>query len=401
MNGRATPKEGTPPAGADSLPPPGTPACSGEPPGLYLHIPFCRTKCPYCAFFSVTDRKQVPAFLAALAQEMALHRGAWPAFDTLYLGGGTPSALPPDALEEILAAVRTHFPLRPDAEITLEVNPGDLEGLDLRRVRGWGVGRLQVGVQSLDNGHLRFLGRRHTARQGRDMVSRAAAAGFPQIGLDLLYGLPGQERRAWQRDLETVASFPVTHLSCYQLTVEDGTPFRDAVQRGALCLPDEETQRAFFLETAEILEGEGFLQYEVSNFARGEDAVSRHNSKYWRHVPYLGLGPSAHSFDGLRRWWNGPDLEGYLHRLQAGCSPQGGEEVLTPEQRKLETLFLGLRTRRGVDLGGYRDRFGMDLLREKQRQLEPLLAEGFVSVRHGFLCPTRKGLAVADSLALL
>jgi oxygen-independent coproporphyrinogen-3 oxidase len=259
---------------------------------------------------------------------------------------------------------------------------------------------LQVGVQSLDDGVLRFMGRRHSAAEAVAAVVAAEAAGFRRIGIDLLYGLPGQRTTDWIATLDRALALPVDHLSCYQLTLEEGTPFGAAQRRGDWALPDENEQAELFRETSDRLSAAGWLHYEVSNFARGERAVSRHNSKYWNSAPYLGLGPSAHSFDGCgTRWWNPKSLAAYCRDIDAGIAPREDLEQLTPEQRRLETFFLGLRTRRGVDLEEYRRRFGSDLLREKKDALAALAGQGLLTVEEGFLRPTRRGLAVADRLA--
>ncbi len=277
--------------------------------GLYVHIPFCKTKCPYCDFYSVTDATLISAYLAALDAEARLYRDQFPAFDSLFLGGGTPSWLGEAQLAALMKNLRRHFTFAPDSEITLEANPDDITADKLALFRDLGINRLSLGVQSFDEAELRFLGRRHTARQTEAAIDLIRAAGFTNLGLDLMYGLPGQTLDAWLKTLETALSFAPEHLSCYQLTLAAETPLRTPmarrVARGELSLPDEETQREFFLLTANFLTARGYLHYEVANFARqGPQAGSlchyccRHNLKYWTRTPYLGLGPAAHSFHG-------------------------------------------------------------------------------------------------------
>jgi oxygen-independent coproporphyrinogen-3 oxidase len=376
-------------------------------PGLYIHIPFCKTKCPYCDFYSITGTGQVPDFLTALDQEARLYRDRFPAFDSLFLGGGTPSLLDAAQLGALVASLRRHFVFAPESEITLEANPDDLTADKLALYQNLGVNRLSLGVQSFDEAELRFLGRRHTARQTEAAVKLIRATGFTNLGLDLMYGLPGQTLDTWLKTLEKALSFAPEHLSCYQLTVVAGetpalqTPLSRRVAAGQVRLPDEETQREFFLLTANFLTARGYLHYEVANFAgQGPQAgglchyVCRHNVKYWTRTPYLGLGPAAHSFKAGRRWWNFASVGDYCSSLNAGQPPVAGEESLTPEQIRLETLYLGFRTREGVSLETIREQPGADAI------LSELTQAGLVRVDHDRVIATACGLVVADRLPL-
>ena len=369
-------------------------------PGLYIHIPFCLRKCGYCSFYSVTELTQIPAFLEALRREIAFCRFDGTTFDTLYIGGGTPSVLAAAQLQGLLADIRSAFTLTPDAEITVEANPADINGGLLTALRDSGVNRLNIGVQSLDDGLLAFLERRHERSQALFAVADARAAGFDHIGLDLIHGVPGQTLTSWFATLREAIALNPDHLSCYQLTLEDGTPLAERCRRGEAVLPDETLQSDFFLRTSEMLEDSGYIHYEVSNFAR-PGAESRHNRKYWRHTPYIGLGPAAHSFSGRERRWNHRSLDAYLRDLAEGRRPVEASELLTEEQLRLEALFLGFRTRRGIHLEQFKSRYGQDLLAEKAGILKKLTEEGLVEIRDGFLRPTRAGMAVADSLALI
>ncbi len=370
-------------------------------PGLYIHIPFCLRKCGYCGFYSVTDRTLIPDFLAALRREMGLHRDPGREFDTVYICGGTPSVLPPDDLARLIDNLRAAFTITPTAEITVEVNPGDIDREYLRRMREAGVNRITIGCQSFDDTVLAFLGRRHTARQACKAVEMSREAGFENVGIDLICGIPGQPVAGWRETLAAAIALQPVHLSCYQLTVEEGTPFARLCQSGEITLPDDAIQADLFFATSRILEENGFIQYEVSNFARRCEAESRHNKKYWDHSPYLGLGPAAHSFDGRRRSWKIRSVEAYLGELAAGRLPVAASELLTPDQLRMEALFLGFRTKRGVNLGDFRRQFSQDLLVEKAKILKRLGEEGLVEIRDGFLRPTHAGMAVADSLALI
>jgi putative oxygen-independent coproporphyrinogen III oxidase len=363
-------------------------------PGLYIHIPFCKTKCPYCDFYSITSTDQIPAFLAALNAEARLYRHQFPAFDSLFLGGGTPSWLGEAHLAALMKNLRRAFAFAPDTEITLEANPDDLTADQLTLFRDLGLNRLSLGVQSFDEAELRFLKRRHTAAQTVRALSLIRAAGFTNLGLDLIYGLPGQSLDAWINTLKTALSFAPEHLSCYQLTLAPETPMGRLAAAGRLNLPDEETQRQFFLLTADFLTAQGYLHYEVANFAREEPYVCRHNLKYWTRTPYLGLGPAAHSFQAGRRWWNFSSVEQYCASLNVGAAPLAGSETLTPAQIRLETLCLGFRTRAGVSL---------EIIREQPRGgaiLAELTQAGLLRVDRGRVIATPQGLVVADALPL-
>jgi oxygen-independent coproporphyrinogen III oxidase len=369
-------------------------------PGLYIHIPFCIRKCAYCGFYSVTDRSLIPAFRSALRREMALY-GDWAAsFDTLYLGGGTPSVLPSGDLEGLIADIRAAFTIAGDAEITVEANPADITAGLLASLRRSGVNRLNIGVQSFDDGILAFLGRRHNQKQAEEAIAAARRAGIENLGIDLIYGIPGEEMDVWLTTLRAAVALNPDHLSCYQLTLEAGTPLAQRHSRGEIAFPSEALQADFFHNTSEFLEDNGYLHYEISSFAR-PGRESRHNRKYWNHVPYLGLGPAAHSFSGRERRWNRCSVEAYIDDLAAGRPPVESREILSDEQLRLEALFLGFRTRRGICLETFKIRYGRDLLADKRDMIERLSEEGLVEIRNGFLRPTRAGMAVADSLALI
>ena len=371
-----------------------------ELPGLYIHIPFCLRKCAYCGFYSITDRSLIPAFRSALRREMALYRGWAASFDTLYIGGGTPSILPEGDLEGLIADIRTAFTIATDAEITVEANPADITESLLASLRRSGGNRLNIGIQSFNDGILAFLGRRHNQKQAEEAIAAARRAGIENIGIDLIYGVPGQSMDVWLSTLRAAVALTPDHLSCYQLTLEEGTPLAERCSRGEVVLPEEAVQADFFCNTSKFLEENSYLHYEVSNFAcPGRE--SRHNGKYWNHTHYLGLGPAAHSFDGRRRWWNHRSVKTYRENLAAGKTPVIDSELLTDEQLRLEALFLGFRTRKGVDLESYQRRYHFDLLTEKGKMIRHLTDEGLVEIRDGFLRPTRNGMAVADSLALI
>lgn len=370
-------------------------------PGLYAHIPFCKTKCPYCNFYSITDLGLIDAYIQALAGEMRLYRQQFPCFDTLYIGGGTPSVLDKARFETLFRHFRDTFSFDADSEVTVEINPADYDPDMFSFLRQLGVNRLNLGVQSFDDRILTFLGRRHNAREAKNALDSACQAEFTHLGVDLIYGVPGQSMASWLADLEYATSFPIDHLSCYQLSLERDTPLGNRFQNDEFDLPDEKEQLDFFIKTSDFLTHSGYFHYEVSNFAKGPDARARHNRKYWDHTPYLGLGPAAHSFDGKRRWWNRRSLPLYLEDLGKGQPPFEEEEMLTSDQFRLETLFLRFRTAAGVDVTAFNRAFQTDLLSEKAVILAHLEQEGLIMIQNGFLRPTLRGMAVADQLALI
>lgn len=370
-------------------------------PGLYIHIPFCKTKCPYCNFYSTTDLGFIDAFLTALAGEMRLYGQQFPFFDTLYIGGGTPSVLDKKKFETLFRHLGDAFSFDGNSEVTVEVNPADYDLDMFSFLRQLGVNRLNIGVQSFDDRILTFLGRRHNAGEAKMALDAVCRVGFAHLGLDLIYGVPGQDMESWLADLRRATAFPVDHLSCYQLTLERDTPFGTRLQNDEFDLPDEKEQLDFFINTSDFLTHSGYLHYEVSNFAKGLDAMARHNRKYWDHTPYLGLGPAAHSFDGHKRWWNRRALDSYLANLGKGSSSVEEEERLRPDQLRLETLFLGFRTAVGIDIAAFNRNFGTDFLSEKAVIIDRLEQERLIVIQDGFIRPTLNGMAVADQLALI
>jgi oxygen-independent coproporphyrinogen-3 oxidase len=375
-----------------------------EGPGLYVHVPFCRTKCPYCDFYSETSAPvTVAAWLDAVRKEAELYRGRFEAFDTVYLGGGTPSLLDAGQIAELLGSLRQCFSFLPDIEATIEVNPDDITAEKPDQLREAGFNRISIGAQSFDEGELRFLRRRHTAAQTKRAIEWARSAGFTNLGIDLIYGfhrglqggLQGQTEASWMKSLECALSFRPEHLSCYQMTIEDATPFGKMKAEGRLQSLGEEAERNFFLLTSRTLKSRGYTHYEISNFAVDEAHRSRHNQKYWRHVPYLGLGPAAHSFQGGVRWWNHRSIDAYCDALSRGDAPVGGSETLTEEQLQLEALYFGFRTRDGFDVELVRSTPGWAKI------VSQLENSGLATLKDGRVMPTREGFLVADSLPLL
>lgn len=374
---------------------PVTPAREPSRAGLYIHVPFCRSKCRYCDFYSVTSLEPVEQWLLGIGREARYYQDRFDSFDTLYLGGGTPTLLAIHHLKLLLGLLRQYFRFTADAEITVEANPDDITSDLLACLHDLGVNRISLGVQSFDDESLGLLGRRHSGRQAEVAFASIRKSGFNNVGMDLIYGLPGQSETAWLEQLAHAIRLNPEHLSCYQLTLSGETPLGRMLEDGLIQNLEEETERSFFLHTSQFLENQGYTHYEVSNFARRDSLRSRHNCKYWNHTPYLGLGPGAHSFDARERWWNLRSLEAYCRSLADGAPPLAGKEALSEEQLHLETLFLGFRTRDGIpieelDTGPF--------AREVRARL---VADGLLQLAHGRLSPTPAGMVVADHLPLL
>lgn len=381
-----------------SVPTDPSPPCPDEKPGLYVHVPFCARKCPYCGFFSVPKPRLIPDFLDALGREAELYKADWPdGFDTLYLGGGCPSLLSGPQLDQLLAVVRSAFQFTPDVEVTLEANPEHVSPEALAAWRTAGINRLSLGAQSLDQGDLAWLGRRHGPADVVRAVAAARDAGITDLGLDLIYGLPGRTTAHWRGVVQAALALEPTHVSAYQLTVEPRTLLARRVARGEVACPGEDEQAESFLTTHDLLTTTGYEHYEISSFAR-EGRRSRHNQKYWRRTPYLGLGPAAHSHAAGERWWNVSSLRKYLAALGRGSSPKAGHERLTRDQIRLETLMLGLRTADGLDLAAWRREFGRDLLADAHLAVAGLMEDGLLWLAGGRLRPTPRGMLLADRL---
>jgi oxygen-independent coproporphyrinogen-3 oxidase len=369
------------------------------PAGIYLHIPFCARKCGYCDFYSVTDTGRQEAFQTALTAEIRQRaRPDW-VVDSIYFGGGTPTLLAPAFYLRLLETLYQTFRIQDGAEITLEANPGTVDRDRLAAYHASGINRLNLGVQSFDDARLRFLGRAHTAAQARAAVAMARRAGFHNLGLDLIYGLPGQTVEAWRGDLNQALAEGPEHLSCYALTYAPGTPLMRDRRRGGHVPAGEDQIAALFDATSRVLCAIGFEHYEIANYADGPRRRSRHNTKYWTRAPYLGFGPAAHSFAAPRRSWNVADLETYIERLHQGRLAEEGREELAEAQEMIETVFLGLRMAAGIDLAAFAERFGRLLEERAAAAIEPLVAAGYLRLTPERLAPTVKGMRLHNSIS--
>lgn len=365
---------------------------------LYVHVPFCVRKCGYCAFHSGPFSPEAAAYyVRQVLQEMdewgrTLGRVR---VETVYFGGGTPSLLEAGQIEALLQAAQSCFSLSSDAEITLEANPDSvLKSGFLSSLRGLGVNRLSLGVQSLQDDLLVMLGRPHDARQARQAVQAARQTGFSNLSLDLIWGLPGQTPERWLDDLRAAVELAPEHISCYGLSLEEGTPLTRQIEQERLVLPDEESGVRMYLDGSEYLESAGYAHYEISNYAR-PGRESRHNMGYWEGREYLGLGPAAVSTIGNRRWSNPAGLEEYAARVASGHDPSG-EEVLSARTRLEEMVMLSLRMRDGLDL----EKFKATTQAEfpwRHPAVEQLRSSGLACLRDGHFQLTRKGMLVSNS----
>ena len=318
--------------------------------GIYIHIPFCRSFCKYCDFYSTTDESLKTDFVDAVIRETELRSRylEGETVETVYLGGGTPSLLTEVQLRRIMDSIRSNLKVSGDPEITVEVNPDDVTEGYFASLRGIGVNRISLGVQSWDDKRLKYLGRRHNAAQSADALELVFKEGIKNVSVDLIFGVPGMTTADLRHDLEKTLLYPVTHISAYHLTIEKGTRLATMKEKGKLTEIDEETSNAMFALLAGICRENGFIRYEISNFAL-EGYMSKHNSSYWKQVPYLGLGPSAHSFDRRSRQWNAADVKTYIRSVAGGSVPFEREELdrLTVFN---EYVMTGLRTMWGIDL---------------------------------------------------
>lgn len=372
--------------------------------GLYIHVPFCVKKCPYCDFYSVTDLSKIETYLHGLKKEMDIAKAPGVPFDTIYIGGGTPSLLEPHELLRILEQAHRRFAFAQDVEVTIEVNPGTVSLGSLKAFSGHVVNRVNIGIQSFDDERLQLLGRLHSACEAREAIRLVRKAGVDSLGIDLMYGLPGQSPQDWLNDLREATSHEPEHLSCYMLTYEKGTLFYDWRKAGRVRPLDEGKVRRLFEETVGFLRDEGYEQYEISNFSRGEAFRSRHNQKYWSHAPYIGLGPSAHSFIEPKRWWNYGDLSNYIQALQRGAPSIRGSEELNQGQLMLESVFLGLRTSHGIEMARFKSRYGVGFMDHFSPVFEGLKARNllnFLSFSANRCALTVEGMIFADTIAAM
>lgn len=367
--------------------------------GIYLHIPFCRRKCHYCNFFSLASVKHLDLFPGLLIREAELQhdylQGA--EVSTIYFGGGTPSMLPAGAVAQILDAIRRTFAVSPGAEITLEANPDDLDGPKLHALRQAGINRLSIGIQSFHKADLDYLNRTHTPEHSMKVVRLAQDAGFTNLSIDLIFGIPTLTAEGWDANLDRAFNLGVPHISAYALTVEPRTALEVMIRQGKTIEPKDEASANQFRMLMQRMETNGYLQYEISNFCLPE-FESRHNSSYWSGEPYLGLGPSAHSYNGTERRWNVNNLSEWITKTRAGV-PCFESETLTPAQRHNEYVMTSLRTLKGCDLQLLSQVAGEEATADFAKRALRYLDSGDLACENGIYRLSNQGKLFADGIS--
>jgi oxygen-independent coproporphyrinogen-3 oxidase len=367
--------------------------------GLYIHIPFCKQACYYCDFFFSTKQERRGEIVQAIVTEIAIQKnylGGEP-LETVYFGGGTPSILLPAELDEILKAIHVNFSISDNAEFTLEGNPDDLTREKLDYLFGAGINRLSVGIQSFDDVVLKYLNRAHDNYMARGCIENAKTAGFNNISIDLIYAIPQRADGDWEKDIRDALDLQPQHISSYSLTIEEKTVFGKWSKQGKLRPVDDDISAKQLRTLIDILESENFEQYEVSNFSKA-GYHSRHNSNYWKNRKYLGIGPSAHSYNGDSRQYNVSNNASYLRSIQQGLVP-ATVEMLSRDDKVNEYLLTTLRTSWGADLGMLLDHFHYDLLNDNGEYIQSLKSKGYIEIQERTLRLTREGRFLADKIA--
>lgn len=366
--------------------------------GIYIHIPFCKQACHYCDFHFSTSMKKKEEMVQALVKEMQMRKSEFEneTVETIYFGGGTPSVLSDEELAFLIDAVYANFKVAENPEITLEANPDDLSDERIVELAGSRINRLSIGIQSFFENDLKMMNRAHNAEEAKKSLETATRY-FDNISIDLIYGIPGMTNEMWKQNIETALSFGIPHISSYALTVEPKTALKKLIQTGKVSEPKDEVAQEHFMILVEMLQQHGFIHYELSNFGK-PDYFSKNNSAYWLGKKYIGIGPSAHSYDGISRSWNIANNPIYLKEIEAGKLP-GEVEILTANDRYNEYIMTGLRTIWGVSLNRIQKEFGEEVLQYLQKQSEKFIADGLLAVEKNILKTTPKGKFLADGIA--
>ena len=370
--------------------------------GIYVHIPFCCKLCPYCDFYSLIGiDKRGDDFIRAIIGEIEARAGQYKSWelDTIFFGGGTPSLYSPLSLGAILEVIRSNLNLAADIEISLESNPSSLSEEKLSEYRNIGINRLSIGIQSFSDENLKTLGRIHDSKTAIESYNSARKAGFDNINIDLIYGLPGQTPDQWSNDLSRVISLNPDHISAYNLIIEPNTPFGEMYREGKLDLPSDDDQRNMYYLLNDRLIEIGYKRYELSNFAR-TGKQCRHNLKYWENGRYIGVGPSAVTCDRERRSKNSADLDKYIEHISQGKDAFESTEQVDAEKAKEERVMMGLRLSTGLSLSGYRGEFGIDLAEEKKNELSLLIERGLIEIDGDRVKIARDGLFISDEITV-
>ncbi len=365
--------------------------------GIYIHIPFCKSRCTYCDFYTLTNESRIEAFADSLCKEIELRKDEiHEPVKTVYFGGGTPSRLSEQHFENIFNYLFSNFKIDPAAEITVEANPDDLSSEYIQMLSHLPVNRLSIGIQSFDDGELKFLSRRHTASQAINAVKRCQMHGFNNISIDLMYGLPGQTTKIWEQNLKQATSLDIQHLSAYHLIYEEKTRMYSMLKAGKIHPVDEEVSTAMFSMLIDWMKQHNFIHYEISAFAK-EGYFSRHNTSYWKGNKYIGLGPAAHSFDGENRSWNVASLNRYINGIESGV-PERNSEHLSLNEKYNEFILTGLRTMWGIDMVELRLLFGNKLYSYCIENAEKYVSKKLLSVEGYNMKLTREGIFISDGI---
>lgn len=365
--------------------------------GVYVHIPFCRSKCFYCGFYSVASPRLQDEFVGALCREVELRKDYLPDTeqDTLYIGGGTPSYLEAAGLEKIIRKLESVYEFTDDAERTIEMNPEDITDERLEAIRRMGFNRLSIGVQSFDDHILKRINRVHSAETARQAVLLAAKAGFENIGIDLIIGLPGQEMKDIEHDLHVINDLSLSHISVYILSIDSNSVYQKLTEKGRFLPEEDDILASKYQYVSDALKRIGFEHYEISNFARG-NKYSRHNTAYWQQKPYIGLGPSAHSYDGFSRQWNIANLKNYIDNLNNNILSFEKEE-LSDIDKYNEYIMTNLRTVWGMDSRKLEKSYP-EFWNRSRHNLQSYLENGYVFFSDHTLCLTEKGWLISDRI---
>ena len=366
--------------------------------GIYIHIPYCRQKCHYCNFYSVASRITLPAMVAAIAHEMELQRNYLQGpVETVYFGGGTPSLLDAAQLSKLMVQLRKNFTISPTAEITLEANPDDITPEKLEEWKAQKINRLSIGIQSFRDDDLHYLNRVHNAEKALKSLELAGEAGFQDLTLDLIFGIPTLSDKAWLENIQQAFRLGIPHISAYALTVEPKTALEVMIRKGSMAPVDEvQTARQFEL-LMEAMEANGYEHYEISNYCR-PGHYARHNTSYWNGSSYLGLGPSAHSYNGGSRQWNISSNPEYIQTIKEGNLP-AEVEILSLQQQYNEWVMTGLRTQWGCDFAVLEQRFGPEYAEDFKKNTIKWINQGHLLKNGNIFTLTRSGKLLADGIA--
>jgi oxygen-independent coproporphyrinogen-3 oxidase len=366
---------------------------------IYIHIPFCDHKCIYCDFYSIITKDNISSYKDALIKEITHYATLYSeesSISSIYFGGGTPSLMEPGYLEAIINQIKKKFSVVDIPEITMETNPGTVNKDKLKKFLTAGINRISIGIQSFNEEELKFLTRIHDKEMAIRTVFNAQEAGFNNISVDLIFNLPGQTKDIWTKNLEIAASLPIQHISAYSLILEKGTILNKMVIDGKVKIQEDDYDAELYEMTIDYLEQKGFMQYEVSNFAKpGNECL--HNNAYWRYKNYLGFGTSAHSFINNKRWWNFSSLKMYKAHIETKGSAEASHEIITPEESIEEYIMLALRSY-GIELTDLEKRFGKEWLNRNNKYLELLNENNLIAIKDNWIKLTKRGYAICDEI---